>query len=137
MKNMDILKTLKRQIKGKAGRLKESAIYAEVMKEIKSGKRHDGIWGQAFSETEGDEKKADALYIKLRVQSVKDELEIFKENISREQQTKNNSKQKINSSKKKNAKKEVDEASGCLLFLFYGFIVTFITIGLLVIIGIK
>jgi hypothetical protein len=56
---MDILKTLKRQIKGKAGRLQESAIYAEVMKEIKAGVRHDGIWGEAFSETEGSQKKAE------------------------------------------------------------------------------
>ena len=107
---MDILKTLKRQIKGKAGRLQESAIYAEVMKEIQSGKRHDGIWAQAFSETEGNEKKADALYIKLRVQSLKDELKIHNDNLF---------KKKKNNQNKTISNENNDEFGKFVLFIFF------------------
>ena len=125
---MDILNDLKRKIKGTRGRLIERDIYQSVMEEIKSKKRHDGIWGQALAETEGNEKKANALYIKLRVQSVKDELEVFKENIFREQQTKNNSKQKTSSIKKRNnVNKEDNDGGGFGLFIFYGTIITIIT----------
>ena len=76
---MDILNDLKRKIKGSKGRLKEEAIYLAVMKEMKAGLKSDGLWGQAISETEGNEKKAKALYIKLRVQSLKDEINIYQE----------------------------------------------------------
>jgi len=75
--NMDILNDLKRKIKGSKGRLKEEAIYSAVMKEMKAGLKSDGLWGQAISETEGNEKKAKALYIKLRVQALKDEINIY------------------------------------------------------------
>jgi len=74
---MDILNDLKRKIKGSKGRLKEEAIYSAVMKEMKAGLKSDGLWGQAISETEGNEKKAKALYIKLRVQALKDEINIY------------------------------------------------------------
>ena len=74
---MDILNDLKRKIKGSKGRLKEEAIYSAVMKEMKAGLKSDGLWGQAIAETEGNEKKAKALYIKLRVQALKDEINIY------------------------------------------------------------
>lgn len=107
---MDVLKNLNRYIKGKEGRLRESVIYEEVMKEIKSGKRHDGIWGQAFSETNGNKKKADALYIKLRVQSVKDELKIHNDNLF---------KKKKNNQNKTISNENNDEFGKFVLFIFF------------------
>ena len=52
----------------KASDLDEEAIYAEALVELKSGKTRPGLWAKAFAESEGDESKSQALYIKLRVQ---------------------------------------------------------------------
>ena len=60
-------------------RLNEERIYEIVINEIKSGKRREGIWGQALEKANGDLKKTEANYIKLRVQSLKDEFEIQKQ----------------------------------------------------------
>ena len=60
-------------------RLNEEGIYEIVINEIKSGKRREGIWGQALEKANGDLKKTEANYIKLRVQSLKDEFEIQKQ----------------------------------------------------------
>ena len=57
-------------------RMLETKLFEYVMDEISDGKRNNGIWGQALVETEGDEKKAEAIYIKLRVQSLKDEIKL-------------------------------------------------------------
>ncbi len=48
--------------------LDEEAIYAEALSELKSGTPRPGLWAKAFAESEGDEKRSQALYIKLRVQ---------------------------------------------------------------------
>ena len=55
-------------------RLTEEAFYAEALREIESGMRRDGIWAMAMSESDMDQGKAAARYIKLRVQSLKDEM---------------------------------------------------------------
>jgi hypothetical protein len=57
-------------------RMLETKLFEYVMDEISDGKKNNGIWGQALVETEGDEKKAEATYIKLRVQSLKDEIRL-------------------------------------------------------------
>ena len=54
----------------------ETYLYELVMEEIAKNERQKGIWGQAIVKSNGDEKKAEAEYIKLRVESLKDELEI-------------------------------------------------------------
>lgn len=59
-----------------AMRLTEEAVYAEVMREIESGVRRDGLYAQAIAESNGDVAKAKSIYIRLRVRSFKDELEI-------------------------------------------------------------
>ena len=51
----------------KLGDADEEAIYAEAFAELKSGNTRPGMWAKAFAESEGDEKKSQALYIKLRV----------------------------------------------------------------------
>jgi hypothetical protein len=57
-----------------ASRLTEEAFYAEALREIESGMRRDGIWAMAMAESEMDQGRAGARYIKLRVQSLKDEM---------------------------------------------------------------
>lgn len=54
--------------------LTEEAFYAEAFREIESGMRRDGIWAMAMVESDMDQGKAAARYIKLRVQSLKDEM---------------------------------------------------------------
>ena len=56
----------------------EEELYAIVMDEISTGIRKEGIWGKALAKSEGDETKAQSLYITYRVQSLKDELELSK-----------------------------------------------------------
>lgn len=69
---MSILDDLKK--KGAQSRLIEESLYAEVLREVESGYRRDGLWAKALSEAEFDEAKAKSLYIKHRVQALKDEL---------------------------------------------------------------
>ena len=57
----------------------EIYLFQLVMDEIANNGRKKGIWGQAIVKSNGDEKKAEAEYIKLRVESLKDELEIQKQ----------------------------------------------------------
>ena len=63
--------------KGAAYRLTEEALYAEALREIESGQRRDGIWAKAMAESNMDHGKAGARYIKLRVQSLKDEVTVL------------------------------------------------------------
>ena len=55
-------------------RLAEEKIYEKVYEEVASGVRREGIWFKALSESDGEETKAKALYVKLRVRSLIDEL---------------------------------------------------------------
>lgn len=57
-----------------ANRLTEEVLYAEALREIESGMCRDGIWAMAMAESDMDKGKAGARYIKLRVQSLKDEI---------------------------------------------------------------
>lgn len=65
------------KLKGAAYRLTEEALFAEVLREMESGIRRDGLWCKALSEVDMDEARARALYIRLRVQSLKDEITAF------------------------------------------------------------
>lgn len=67
--------------KGAAYRLTEEALYSEVLREMESGVRRDGLWAKSLAESAMDTNKAHALYIKYRVQSIKDEAEILLKNI--------------------------------------------------------
>ena len=96
-------------------RLTEEKIYAEVMREMKDSILRDGLWAKAMSEVNFDEKKAKAKYIKLRVQSIIDEIAIHNENLNRklEQETKEANKRKI-----KNARKQLSSAGVSILKFF-------------------
>lgn len=45
----------------------DEPFYATAQQEIASNTMRDGLWGKAFSECEGDERRTQAMYIKLRV----------------------------------------------------------------------
>tara|TARA_A100001015_G_scaffold189164_1_gene210687 strand:+ start:103 stop:462 length:360 start_codon:yes stop_codon:yes gene_type:complete len=72
-------------------RLAEEMLYAEAMREIEQGLRRDGLWGKALVEGGGDEKKARGCYLKLRVQALKDELEVERKKNIKENVEKNRS----------------------------------------------
>lgn len=55
-------------------RQSEEALYAQALNEIETGTRRDGIWAMAMVQAEMDQAKAGALYLKLRVQALKDEI---------------------------------------------------------------
>jgi hypothetical protein len=55
-------------------RLAEEKIYEKVYEEVASGVKREGLWFKALSESGGEETKAKALYVKLRVRSLIDEL---------------------------------------------------------------
>ncbi|MBK6357127.1 MAG: hypothetical protein IPF44_10570 [Betaproteobacteria bacterium] len=57
-------------------RLSEEEVYAQVIREIECGVRRDGIWAKSMADSQGDLTKAKALYIKLRVQSIRDEIHV-------------------------------------------------------------
>ena len=65
------------QGQGAAYRLTEETLYAEALREIESGQRRDGIWAKAMAESNMDQGKPGAKYIKMRVQSLKDEITVF------------------------------------------------------------
>lgn len=59
-------------------RLSEEKLYEQVAQELKAGKKREGIWVKAMAKSGGDLNKAEALYIELRVQAIKDEASLAK-----------------------------------------------------------
>ena len=57
-------------------RLIEEQLYKQISDEKKNGYRRDGLWLKAISESNNDENKAEALYVKLRFQSILDEEDV-------------------------------------------------------------
>ena len=57
-------------------RLLEEKLYEKVIRELDTGFKRDGLWIQAMIKSDGSEEKAKFHYIKLRVQCIKDEMEI-------------------------------------------------------------
>ena len=53
----------------------EEYLYERVADEIERKEIKKGLWAMAISESQNDKTKAEPLYIKLRVQSLKDEAE--------------------------------------------------------------
>src|SRR5437867_12233242 len=49
-------------------KVSEEDLYAAALSEVQSGTTRPGLWAKAFADSEGDENKSKALYIKLRVQ---------------------------------------------------------------------
>lgn len=55
----------------------DRAFYGKVASELQTGVRDEALWLQAIEKTKGDETKARAVYIGLRVQMLKDEVLLF------------------------------------------------------------
>lgn len=68
-------------------RLIEEALYQEALNEVEQGIRRDGIWAKAIVDSNGEESKARALYLKYRVRSLIDESKLKNEQILRVQRS--------------------------------------------------
>ena len=55
--------------------INEDEIYEKIMIEIEQDNKVKSTWAKALSQSDGDDKKANSLYINLRVQEIKIELE--------------------------------------------------------------
>ncbi|MBA6413399.1 hypothetical protein H2508_09795 [Parahaliea sp. F7430] len=64
------------QRRSATNRLLEEKLYEQVVQELVSGQRRDGLWAKALANSDGLEGKAKALYVRYRVQSIKDEIEV-------------------------------------------------------------
>jgi hypothetical protein len=59
---------------GARKRITEEMLYAEVLREIETGLRRDGLWAKALAQSNMQEGPAQARYIELRVQALRDEI---------------------------------------------------------------
>lgn len=66
-------------LKAKAAfnRVNEQKLYGIVAKELSDGKRVEGLWLKALADANGETNRAEALYVKSRVQSLKDSMDIY------------------------------------------------------------
>ena len=53
-------------------RLSDDELFEQAYDELQNDELIKSVWARALSESDGDEKKAEALYLKLRVQQIKD-----------------------------------------------------------------
>lgn len=70
--------------KGISYRPTDEEFYAEVLREVESDVRRSGLWARALSDSNMDKDKASAVYIKLRVQSLKEEFSVLIADLVRE-----------------------------------------------------
>jgi hypothetical protein len=59
-----------------ASRILDEQYYIVVHNELENGIKRKGIWAKALADSGGSDNKAKSLYIRYRVQSIKDELEL-------------------------------------------------------------
>ena len=57
-----------------AQQISDEAYYEQVSVELRSGQIREGIWAQALAQADGNESRAQAIYMKLRVAAMKDEV---------------------------------------------------------------
>lgn len=51
----------------------DTKLYAQAWEELESSERDNGLWAKAFADSDGDDDKTKAFYIKSRVQQLKDQ----------------------------------------------------------------
>ena len=56
-------------------KVSEEDLYAAALAEAEAGTTRPGLWAKAFADSEGDENKRKALYIKLRVQQERERIQ--------------------------------------------------------------
>lgn len=69
------------RLRGVASRITEEALYAEALREVEAGQRRDGLWAKALSDSKMNTSDAQALYLKLRVRALRDEIEVLHRSI--------------------------------------------------------
>ena len=58
-----------------ASRRYEEKLYEVALEEVENNEIRKGLYAQALSKADGDKEKADGIYLKLRVQSIIDDVE--------------------------------------------------------------
>ena len=53
----------------------EEKLYEVALEEVEAGEVRKGLYAKALSKADGDKEKADGIYLKLRVQSIMDDIE--------------------------------------------------------------
>ena len=86
----------------------EEDLYEVIAAELKDGVKKDGLWIKAISKAGGDKSRTESEYIKLRLQSLKDEMDIYasaQKAVGREETVRKEitSKKKIDSRENKNS----------------------------------
>ena len=77
---MNIFNKINNKLKGKEGRKREEILYEMVIAELEKGYKNKGLLAKALADCGGEKSKAESIYIKYRVQSLKDEIETKEEN---------------------------------------------------------
>ena len=74
---MGLIDKLKRKVDANQAnsRLEEELIYKHIMDEMESGVIREGLFAKAIANSNGDEIQAKSLYMKYRLQSVKDAMD--------------------------------------------------------------
>ncbi len=124
-------------------RLFEEQIYAQVVEELAQGRRRDGLWAKALADSKSQEEIAKSLYIRYRVQSIKDEIEIATKNQKATEERQANLKKMENARKSKHAQAKagtdypvfdspMTAANWFFLFLYLGVILFLIFITFII-----
>lgn len=71
------------RLRGVSSRVSEEMLYAEALREVEDGLRRDGLWAKALSQSNMRQDDAMAFYLKLRVQSLRDEIQLAMEELQR------------------------------------------------------
>ena len=58
-----------------ASRRYEEKLYEVALEEVENNEIRKGLYSKAISKADGDKEKADGIYLKLRVQSIMDDIE--------------------------------------------------------------
>jgi 5-methylthioribose kinase len=53
----------------------EEKLYEVALEEVEAGEIRKGLYSKALAKADGDKEKADGIYLKLRVQSITDDIE--------------------------------------------------------------
>mgnify|MGYP003964761113 CR=1 FL=1 len=53
----------------------EEKLYEVALEEVEAGEVRKGLYAKALAKSDGDKEKADGIYLKLRVQSIMDDIE--------------------------------------------------------------
>ena len=53
----------------------EEKLYEVALEEVEAGEIRKGLYSKALAKADGDKEKADGIYLKLRVQSIMDDIE--------------------------------------------------------------